>query len=66
MGELVRRVPGPIIVTGVGGFVGAHLALRLQAHRDDVFGTARSTGGWRFETFGVKKSFATPDVEQLL
>ena len=66
MDELVRRVPGPIIVTGVGGFVGAHLALSLQAHRDDVFGTARSTDGWRFEALGVKKSFATPDVEQLL
>jgi nucleoside-diphosphate-sugar epimerase/glycosyltransferase involved in cell wall biosynthesis len=64
--ELVRRVPGPIIVTGVGGFVGAHLAGSLQTRRDDVFGTARSTGAWRFEAFGVKKSFATPDVEQLL
>ena len=44
MDELVRRVPGPIIVTGVGGFVGAHLAHSLQSRRDDVFGTARSTG----------------------
>jgi polyisoprenyl-phosphate glycosyltransferase len=66
MDEFVRRVPGPIIVSGVGGFVGAHLAHSLQTRRDDVFGTARSTGTWRFDTFDVRRSFATPDVEHVL
>lgn len=64
--ELVSHIPGPIVITGVGGFVGAQLASFLQARREDVFGTVRSPGGWRLETFDVKRTFATPDIEQVL
>lgn len=64
--ELVTRIPGPIIVTGVGGFVGAHLLRFLQTRREDVFGTARNTDGWRFEAFGLQKCLATPNIEQAL
>jgi GDP-D-mannose dehydratase len=64
--ELLAQIPGPIIVTGVGGFVGAHLLSFLQARREDVFGTARSAGGWRFEAFGLQKSFETAGIEQTL
>jgi dolichol-phosphate mannosyltransferase len=64
--ELVAGIPGPIIVTGVGGFVGAHLAHFLQARRADVFGTARSSVGWRFETFDLRRRFATPDITEVL
>jgi dolichol-phosphate mannosyltransferase len=62
----VSRIPGPILVTGVGGFVGAHLLRFLQARRDDVFGTVRTTGGWRSEAFDLQKCFATPDLRQTL
>jgi dolichol-phosphate mannosyltransferase len=64
--ELVSRIAGPVVVTGAGGFVGAHLVSFLQAHREDVFGTARSPGGWRAETFDIRKSFVTPDIAQTL
>jgi nucleoside-diphosphate-sugar epimerase/glycosyltransferase involved in cell wall biosynthesis len=64
--DQVRQIPGPIVITGVGGFVGAQLASFLQARRDDVFGTVRATGGWRLETFDLKTSFATPDIVHLL
>lgn len=64
--EIVSRIPGPIIVTGAGGFVGAHLLRFLQARRDDVFGTARTTEGWRFEAFDLQRGFATPAVEETL
>jgi dolichol-phosphate mannosyltransferase len=63
---LVSRIPGPIVVTGVGGFVGAHLLRFLQERRDDVFGTVRTTGGWRSEAFDLRKCFATPDIQQTL
>jgi dolichol-phosphate mannosyltransferase len=64
--ELATQIPGPIVVTGVGGFVGAQLASFLQARREDVFGTVRATGGWRLETFDLKRNFATPDIEHML
>jgi polyisoprenyl-phosphate glycosyltransferase len=64
--EIVTRIPGPILVTGVGGFVGAHLLRALQARREDVFGTARTTDGWRFEIFGLRRCLATPNIAQAL
>jgi nucleoside-diphosphate-sugar epimerase/glycosyltransferase involved in cell wall biosynthesis len=64
--ELVAGIPGPIVVTGVGGFVGAHLAHFLQVRRDDVFGTARSPVGWRFESFELGRRFTTPDIGEVL
>ena len=64
--ELVTQIPGPIVVTGVGGFVGAQLASFLRARREDVFGTVRTQGDWRLEVFDLKKSFATPDISTIL
>jgi dolichol-phosphate mannosyltransferase len=63
---LVSQIPGPIVVTGVGGFVGAHLLRFLQDRRVDVFGTARSTDGWRFSAFALQRCTATPDIKQTL
>ena len=42
------------LVTGVGGFVGAHLAARLAGDGWDVVGTARpGSPPWRLEAMGV-------------
>jgi nucleoside-diphosphate-sugar epimerase/glycosyltransferase involved in cell wall biosynthesis len=62
----ITDIPGPILVTGAGGFVGARLLAALQAERDDVFGTARSIAGWRHAAFSLEHTFATPTVELLL
>ena len=35
-------LPGPILITGAGGFVGAHLFSTLLKLRIDVFGVAHS------------------------
>lgn len=36
--EEIRKLPGPILVIGAGGFVGSHVFLQLRSVRDDVFG----------------------------
>ena len=46
-------LPGPILITGAGGFVGAHLYKALVGVRSDVFGTARSVDSWRLNALGM-------------
>jgi len=45
----VNSLPGPIVVTGAGGFIGAHLVRELGRLRDDTIGFARSSDFWRSE-----------------
>jgi nucleoside-diphosphate-sugar epimerase/glycosyltransferase involved in cell wall biosynthesis len=61
MEELVSSLEGPLLVTGCGGFVGAQLLSLLQTYRSDVFGTARTSSGWRFEAFNLRQIFPTLD-----
>ena len=60
-------LPGPILITGVGGFVGAHLYSTLLKLRIDVFGVAHSKDSWRLDSLGIKSSvhFDLTDVNQL-
>jgi len=44
-----RSLPGPILVIGAAGFIGANLFRALFRYRDDVFGTVRHMGLWRLE-----------------
>ena len=46
-------LPGPILITGAGGFVGSHLYKALVGVRSDVFGTTRSGDSWRLNALGV-------------
>jgi dolichol-phosphate mannosyltransferase len=45
----IRELPGPILVIGANGFIGANLLRTLLEARDDVFGTLKSGGAWRIE-----------------
>ena len=49
-------LPGPILITGAGGFVGAHLYKALVEARGDVFGTTRMADSWRLNTLGLSDS----------
>ena len=56
---LIRQIsdlPGPILVTGAGGFIGAHLYSTLRKVREDVYGTTSSTYSWRLSALEVPKS----------
>lgn len=46
-------LPGPILITGAGGFVGAHLYKFLVGLRADVYGTTRTLDSWRLNALGV-------------
>ena len=48
--ELALAVPGPILVTGVNGFIGASLFRTLVDARPDVCGVARRIKHWRLES----------------
>lgn len=45
--ELLARIPGPLVVLGASGFVGANLFKRLIKVRPDVYGTYHAAAGWR-------------------
>ena len=49
-------LPGPIFITGAGGFVGAHLYNALLGLRSDVFATTRSDNSWRLKALAVTRS----------
>jgi nucleoside-diphosphate-sugar epimerase/glycosyltransferase involved in cell wall biosynthesis len=59
--ELVTSLEGPVLVTGCGGFLGAQFLSLLQTYRSDVFGTARTSAGWRFEAFNLRQILPTLD-----
>lgn len=45
--EKIRELPGPILVIGASGFIGANLLRACLAERSDVGGTTFSGDGWR-------------------
>ena len=47
LSSLIRQLPGPILVIGASGFVGANLLRALLRERDDVTGTFFSGDSWR-------------------
>jgi dolichol-phosphate mannosyltransferase len=47
LSSLIRQLPGPILVIGASGFVGANLLRALLEERDDVTGTFFSAVSWR-------------------
>jgi dolichol-phosphate mannosyltransferase len=47
--EVARKLQGPILIVGVGGFVGANLYFTLRKYRPDVYGCSRNPqNSWRF------------------
>jgi len=48
-GEKIRQLPGPILVLGASGFIGANLFRYLLRHRKDVYGTTFRLSAWRLE-----------------
>ena len=58
-------LPGPILITGAGGFVGAHLYKALVGVRSDVFGTTRSVDSWRLNALGVSSSIQIDLTEKI-
>lgn len=49
IGEKVRRLQGPIMVLGAGGFVGANLLHTVLRYRDDVLGVVSRLPAWRLD-----------------
>jgi len=49
MEQRIRQLPGPVLVLGASGFVGANLMRSLLAARQDVFGTSSRPSPWRLE-----------------
>lgn len=45
----IRTLPGPILVLGASGFVGANLLRAVLEVRDDVVGTYHNGTGWRLD-----------------
>jgi polyisoprenyl-phosphate glycosyltransferase len=56
--QKIRRLPGPILVLGASGFVGANLLRQLLNYREDVFGTTSRFPSWRLEGLSEKNIVA--------
>jgi len=54
--RLARRLVGPIVIFGAGGFIGANLVRSLLLYRNDVIGVLRSPDkNWRLQGVGDSK-----------
>ena len=53
LADRVSTLAGPILVTGAGGFIGAHLYSTLLKSRKDVYGTRSAADQWRLKAFGI-------------
>ena len=53
--EQIKALPGPILVIGAGGFLGANLFRRLFEARQDVYGTIHRSASWRLEGIPADK-----------
>ena len=60
---VVRSLPGPILVLGAGGFVGANLFLALQQLRDDVIAAVHNLPSWRLEGIEADRIFQADIVD---
>ena len=47
--DLIKNLPGPVLVIGASGFIGANLMRRLLRLRPDVHGTYYSNSPWRLQ-----------------
>lgn len=64
--DLARQVPGPIVVTGVNGFIASHLVSQLRTVRADVHALSRTTNPWRAKALDVGPVIATPSRGALM
>lgn len=67
----IKRLPGPILVLGGSGFIGASLFRALLNHRSDVVGTATRLPAWRLEGIPSQQTrvvdlLVDSNLEQLL
>jgi len=49
IGNTIKDLKGPILVTGASGFVGANLLKLILSYRKDVVGISRSSDNWRLD-----------------
>lgn len=56
MNSKIKKIKGPIIIFGAGGFVGINLLLALTKQRDDVYGVFQDpNASWRIKKSGISK-----------
>ena len=61
----VSRIPGPFVISGAGGFVGAHLLDALSQGRNDVIGFGPRAEPWRIGAAGPSLRYEVVDDEHL-
>lgn len=55
----IKKLPGPILVLGASGFVGANLLRMLAAVRSDVIGTTTKLPNWRLQDLPASQIICT-------
>ena len=52
--SLIAALPGPILIVGASGFIGANLFHRIRQVREDVYGTLEGGASWRLKDIPVQ------------
>ncbi len=54
--QTIRNLPGPILVIGSSGFLGANIFRKILQHRSDIYGTVFGSRAWRLENIPAQNT----------
>lgn len=63
MNSNIKKIPGPILILGAGGFIGANLFYYLNRYRKDVWGTYNSPNPWRLKNCKNIVAFSESNIK---
>ena len=59
---LIKKLKGPILIIGAGGFVGYNVIQKILEVRQDAYGIIHSKNSWRLKNFNKKSKIIVCDI----
>jgi len=58
----IKKVKGPILIIGAGGFIGYNILLKFLETRLDIYGIVKHKNSWRLKEFKEKSKLIVCDI----